>query len=189
MTLVESSGLPLLALVETIKARVVAGNRDMRRSDDHHKAAGIHLLELERRLPTEEPDAYWPTWVAKTFPQIGYSRIEQLKSIGRGDTTQAEIRGATAASMRASYTPAPRFDPPPRDASPDVSRPASDNERQRKRRKRLRSIRVEAGADIAPPLAPIEHRRLLKEYRDIGARLGIDDLRTAVAMLRERFPG
>jgi hypothetical protein len=176
------SGLPLPALVETVKARVVAGDRDKQRSDDHYLAAGLGLIEMRQRLPVEEPGAIWFAWSCRATG-YGPNRISQLIAIGEGRTTTAEINAATAESMRRhrETETTPRRPEQPRDASRDTSRPASAADRQQRRRDRLRSERVAAGADLPPPLAPIEHRRLLKEGRDILGRLDFERLKDAVA--------
>jgi predicted transcriptional regulator len=202
MSMVSVSGLPLNTLIETVKANIKLGDRDAKRSDERYMAAGLHLIELERRLPEERPDAFWPTWIAENFPQVGYSRVEQLISIANGETTQAEINAATAASMRRAYTPAPRSDdefmtaaddivgrrgtgePPPPFTSDDVNAPSPTATRLRQRRANQRAARVAAGANLPPPLAPIEHRRLLKQGRDLLAAMSFDDLKVAVETVK-----
>jgi hypothetical protein len=208
MTDVSGSGLPLETLASTIKAHIAIGDRDFAKAEQNYVSAGKHLIEAKARLEARElAGVRWLDWAAQNFPQIGGSRIEQLLRIGRGETTQAEINAARAESERRSYQPAPRFtedmlaqmeafnrradevlggQPTPaaeRDASDETSRPATAAERQQRRRSNLRSQRVEAGADLPPPLAPIEHRKLLKEGRDILGRLDFERLKAAVSVI------
>ena len=72
-----------------------------------------------------------------------------------------------------------------RDECAHTSRPQTAAERQSQRRLRLRASRVEAGADLPPPLAPIDHRRVLKEGRAILGCLDFDQLKVAVAALQK----
>jgi hypothetical protein len=213
-----ASGLPLPALVETIKARVVAGDRDKQRSDDHYLAAGLGLIELRQRLLVEEPGAIWFAWSCRATG-YGPDRISQLIAIGEGRTTQSELNASSAAAHRNAYQRSPRMSDEVRRAAEEIlrdapleqsfsegirermdasrrataerdtcahtSRPQTAAERQSQRRLRQRAVRVEAGADLPPPLAPIDHRRVLKEGRAILGCLDFDQLKAAVAALRD----
>ena len=108
MTEAATTRQTLTALVEHVNTRVSLGDRDKQRSENHYLAAGLHLIELEQRLPVEAPETSWPDWMAQQFPAIGQTRIYQLMRIGRGETTQSALNAASAESHRNSYQAAPR---------------------------------------------------------------------------------
>lgn len=83
------SGLTLEALAADIQARSEAGDRDRKRSDDHYKAAGIHLVEARERV--KKLKLPWAPWVRDNLTKIGISRSYELLAIGEGRKTQDEI--------------------------------------------------------------------------------------------------
>jgi hypothetical protein len=197
------SGLTLEILASDIKARIAAGDRDLSRSNNHYQGAGRGLIEAKSRVMAEElPGTTWLLWSAEHFPQIGERRIEQLISIGRGLSTQDAINEAErnryadmSARMdevlrRTDAVLRPEGDTAQTYAVSPERTPRRDRDfaARRDRRAEARSIREANGATITP-LAPIEHRKALKEGRDILARLDLDRLKTAVAFLRPTMMG
>jgi hypothetical protein len=200
-TVSAGSGLALEALARDIKARVEKGDREFDKAEQHYRSAGIHLIEAKARIEAGElPGERWFTWSCRATG-CGPDRITKLLAIGEGRTTQGAHNAASAAAHRDGYQAAPRQPnayadqirarmdamrrPQPqaaeRDACSQTSQPQTAVERQSQRRSRQRAARVEAGADLPPPLAPIEHRRLLKEGRDILGRLDFERLKVVVA--------
>jgi hypothetical protein len=201
------SGLDLEALAKDIRARISAGDKAARKSEEHYKSAGIHLIEAKARVAEIEMESghtiSWEKWCASHFPQTGERRIQQLLAIGRGDTTQAEINEAErnryaemSSQMRdvirradAALKPESESTPTSDDAQvcsslTQTPRQAANAASQSRRRADARAARVAAGADLPPPLAPIEHRRLLKQGRDLLGALSFDDLRMAVERVK-----
>ena len=201
MTMTSASRLPLETLARDIKARVDAGDRDAKRSENHYQAAGRHLIEAQARVRAELPGTPWLTWVAFNLPDIKERRVQQLMQIGRGETTQAEINAASNASRRPGLSDevvrsAQDFIRRHEQAEADARMNASDQsaarardaDRQRRNRAERNAARVAAGADLPPPLAPIEHRRLLKEGRDLIGAMSFDYLKLAVAAIKAVEP-
>jgi hypothetical protein len=200
MSMVQGSGLPLETLAEDIKKRVNLGDRDAKRSEDHYKAAGLHLIEAQARVRAELPGTPWLTWVATNLSDIKERRVQQLMQIARGDTTQADLNaasnrhrsGVSDEVVRSAEDFIRRHEQAEADARKNASDKSDDQaaahardaERQRRNRAERRTARVAAGADLPPPLAPIEHRRLLKEGRDLLGAMSFDDLKVAVETIK-----
>lgn len=196
-TMTQGSGLTLELLAGDIKARIERGDRDARNSEGHYRAAGIHLIEAKTRVADELPETTWLMWSALNFPQVGERRIEQLISIGRGLSTQDAINEAernryadmtsridevlrrTEAAIQSESDTAQTCA-----VSPRTPRRDRDFAARRERRAEARSIRESAGAPPMPPRRTREHNSLLKEYRAIGDRLGIELLRAAINVIR-----
>jgi hypothetical protein len=103
--------------------------------------------------------------------------VRQAEEIERQRTAAAEA--ATAAVVAAALAEAEAE----RNACAHTLReePTAAAERMSQMRAWGRAARVEAGADLPPPLAPIEHRRLLKEGRAILGGLDFERLKNVVA--------
>jgi len=188
MSMTTASGLPLDTLVADIEARVIAGDRDTKRGADHHKAAGIQLIELKARVRAELPGASWLTWAATNFPRIGLGRIEVLMQIGRGDVTQAELNARSSSYQRPA---APRQTEPPQQPPAaqfsTMGRDDAQEDARRAARAALRSARIAAGANLPPPLMPLEYRRLLKTGREKLALLDFEKLRAAISYIEATY--
>jgi hypothetical protein len=59
------SGLPLASLANDINARIAAGDRDLKRAEDHYKAAGIHLKEARERV--KGAGLNWVPWARENL--------------------------------------------------------------------------------------------------------------------------
>lgn len=158
MSMTTASGLPLETLASDIKARVAAGDRDAKRSEDHYRAAGIQLVEAQARVRAELPGTAWLTWVATNLPDIKERRVQQLMQIGRGETTQADLNAASNASRRWSFEEADEFirNWPGPDARKNASDEktaalARDAERQRQNCAKRNEARVAAGGRPSRP--------------------------------------
>jgi hypothetical protein len=91
-----SSQDTLETVAKQVEARVVAGDRDQKRADDHLKSAGLLLIELKKRLKIEQPGVTWPKWSTIHLKGVGISRQYTLIAIAEGKTTAEAERAKNA---------------------------------------------------------------------------------------------
>lgn len=91
-----------LVAIETlgreIKARVEAGDKALDKAEQHYKAAGIQLLEAQKRLK-ETREMRWSAFLF-SHVRMGESRAYELMALGDGRTTLEDIRAKGAERAR-----------------------------------------------------------------------------------------
>ena len=91
-----ASGLPITQLGSTIKAHLTTAEKYMGKSEEHFKAAGLHLIEAKNRIALGEYDGKFGKFLTLECNSLSSSRAYELISIANGTKTVEAIREATA---------------------------------------------------------------------------------------------
>jgi hypothetical protein len=73
------------------KANIALGDKSLDKAEQHYKSAGLHLLEVRRRLPIERPGLMFTGFI-KNVCGLGLSRAYECIRIAEGKTSTEEIR-------------------------------------------------------------------------------------------------
>ncbi len=97
-----ASGLPITQLGSTIKAHLMSADRHIAKSDEHYKAAGLHLIEAKDRIKAGEYAGKFGRFLMLECNGIGDSRAYELIAIAKGTTTLDEVRERAREGMQRS---------------------------------------------------------------------------------------
>lgn len=160
-----ASGLPITQLGSTIKAHLDRADKYLGKSEEHFKAAGIHLVEAKARIASGEYEGAFGAFLIHECNDLSSSRAYELIAIASGETTIDQMRAAGAARVRKHRAACKQSEAHAAKAAPrTTSSPLRNGHRP-----------------VSLHLA--ERAALLEQYVEAGRAMSSDQLRAALVFI------